>query len=1528
MRVIRAHDGVTFEFTKQHLQNVDRLSALLDILGPAMDLDADDLILMNSLGSQLTDTLLRPILDTHRSPTSSPINPMPSSSTALIPHPRTLQDPTHLLYAFDRNYLSADPNKVLEELLFHVEEALEPPIRQFNSNLDTEIGNYTTLAKAHHTSGSAHFRTTLLLLSHIRAQKSAVEAALNNLDKCRESPKGAWEAFETFAQPLVEGYGKLLEAYAPALALSRLVKIHPQLLSNSTLSRTTSSGSAVGSSGTPVTAKLKCMGDYVMEDRITQIRDRCLKVYDDLCKRFERIRDSSREVDEGAMAIRNGLCEPDCDLTELDVLERDAEEGFQRIEEVVHQILQVTEAEAEVLAESFTELVILDDDTRERVAFLAERKNFWLHHLVHSLNRISVLQGIMSCIGSDVQALDNELSTRTDAFKHLARLKDFVTSYASTVVEVVRRREFSRHLVDYASALSNALSKLTADERKRRVTYRADYGGKMPFTVEGLDDINVPTIEFEFRNVNSAAINGARPKDSSRSVQNVGDLPPLTRADVDGFLYGHVDLISSLRSIEESPEKEQDNDLQLARAPARDVRLLVEKQFSRLESMENAFAQAVERIVVTESQLSTSSCPVDNELTKRLESEVTELKAINEDLRQQAEQEKVSSENSTRKFQSDLKLHSQKIEDLKLQLLQSKEEHREECERLAHDTLTSTQERESLLADVQRLRPAVERLEEELKTRSKSLQDAERQLISARATADDATKELHDLEARHRDQLSDHSHVLNQLQGSQDRVAELESQLSQALDSNRDLTERVDSSVRSMDDRLSEAERIRLEMQNEIDQLKSDLMEQQKSNHDANDTIQQQKLRIEEMDRESQLRAEDHAKVQRQLTEDTREATMRLETHCRAAVSILQSYHLVNSKIVDRIESMPRPGSTHKAVLATSTALGESAVPAQDSSNSVVVAKPATDDSSIPDPSSPEFGTFIDKLAQRDPEAIVELVQNKLDYLSLTVRKWMKESKGYRERAKSSQELANVRITFRDFAKGDLALFLPTRNPTAQVWAAFNVSFPHYFLQANDAVAPIIKSREWLVARIISLTEKMVDPKDPDTNPYALSAGTRYFLLEVEPWSVEKNPRKITQSSLGLGQPSSVTKHSPSRSATLPSQMALQISTSGGKRHSTGGPTFNRESRQSPPSTTPALVNTSPEEKTSISAPSHSNPHRVEIPLDLTQSEFTVIDTPPSPPANEIPGDSPFVSSVRTTASSPPSRRTGPSALSLSLAKSYSKSPLSHASVPLQTSLIPVSEAIPEDQTLDDLQTPSAFKPSESARPAFLTNLSVASSQSRRTNLSSTMPVPLKPRLRPVPKAHTASRSNSRASSIASSSHISPAIKKLLQPASPSSKGFTTVSTTLVSSEKNVGSSPKDNDIRPSVVLSSDKPSPLAIGPTNVVGAKDLANRRVSVSGSNQGGIPFNVNRNSSSSLSNSSMGGSGQFIQQGGQIAGSPTTSIGVANNGGNTGGLSGSFFGTWRKRKESEVMPGSFGASELLKRFSSQNPPSSPKS
>ncbi|KAH8995198.1 autophagy-related protein 11-domain-containing protein [Lactarius hatsudake] len=110
-----------------------------------------------------------------------------------------------------------------------------------------------------------------------------------------------------------------------------------------------------------------------------------------------------------------------------------------------------------------------------------------------------------------------------------------------------------------------------------------------------------------------------------------------------------------------------------------------------------------------------------------------------------------------------------------------------------------------------------------------------------------------------------------------------------------------------------------------------------------------------------------------------------------------------------------------------------------------------------------------------------------------TIRKWQKHCKGYRERSKA-------KISFRNFAEGDLALFLPTRNST-RPWAAFNVSFPHYFLQVTGRLAEQLKTREWIVARITSILERVAEPNDPESNPYGLGGGVKYYMVQVEDWN-------------------------------------------------------------------------------------------------------------------------------------------------------------------------------------------------------------------------------------------------------------------------------------------------------------------------------------------------------------------------------------------------------------------------------------------
>lgn len=83
------------------------------------------------------------------------------------------------------------------------------------------------------------------------------------------------------------------------------------------------------------------------------------------------------------------------------------------------------------------------------------------------------------------------------------------------------------------------------------------------------------------------------------------------------------------------------------------------------------------------------------------------------------------------------------------------------------------------------------------------------------------------------------------------------------------------------------------------------------------------------------------------------------------------------------------------------------------------------DEPSPIDPSDP--ASALELLRAFDHDHFLEAIAK----TGSTIRKWQKQCKEYRERAKG-------KISFRNFAKGDLALFLPTRNSISKPWAAFN----------------------------------------------------------------------------------------------------------------------------------------------------------------------------------------------------------------------------------------------------------------------------------------------------------------------------------------------------------------------------------------------------------------------------------------------------------------------------------------------------------
>lgn len=122
-------------------------------------------------------------------------------------------------------------------------------------------------------------------------------------------------------------------------------------------------------------------------------------------------------------------------------------------------------------------------------------------------------------------------------------------------------------------------------------------------------------------------------------------------------------------------------------------------------------------------------------------------------------------------------------------------------------------------------------------------------------------------------------------------------------------------------------------------------------------------------------------------------------------------------------------------------------------------------------------------------------------------------------------------MVFISFKVGDVALFLPPKNTMGKPWAAFNINAPHYFLKNTDSIANQMSSKEWIVARIVKITEHIADE---DLNPYGLSNGVKYHLIEVEHWRNNKthvSKKRHISHDMGLA---SISESSSSINTTAP----------------------------------------------------------------------------------------------------------------------------------------------------------------------------------------------------------------------------------------------------------------------------------------------------------------------------------------------------------------------------------------------------------
>ncbi|KAF7325634.1 ATG11 domain-containing protein [Mycena kentingensis (nom. inval.)] len=999
------------------------------------------------------------------------------------------------LFVFNKYYLDIGVEDVLREL--RVEAQLQPPIE--DDIAATPPFRPSTLAASYLRTAHTHREQVHNLLSSVHCQHEAIRVALTSLDHNVLQLSDTFDGISTAARRDLDKQGALLAGVDGDLALISRVHVHAEFVS-ANVRKAIEAGD-----------KPRTLGDYVSAVKMRAVANTCAETHDQHQLRFTETDQAVSRLQQGTHAVRSSVNATSL-LDDAETCSRRSQEIFDKISHSAGVLDGPVPDPDGVLQE----LRQLDFSLRQEMQFITNTKNAYTQQCITALRNISLLNNDMLQIPPMLVNLQASFRGK-NSFSHIQRLHNMLYAYGATVIEIVRRKEFSRFFYHRTQSILEVMAKLSTNERKRRQVHRGEVLGQLPFTIKGMDD-PVPEIDF--------SPSGA--SDSSYSLE---------REDVDALLRMFDELQDACRA---------ENDT-VALAAVRECRTALDKLVVKMDSLESSFDRIAERSC-SYCLLPDYPCPDDDVATEADEQALQEIAQQLEDaLDAQAHQESLHKEErygmqaQIHRLQSELreaqttasteKLRADRMER-ELAQVRAQMENEVTMRRIVDDR------NGQLMDDMESQRNELAAALADATEQSKVAEALRAELAQVRADFEDVKS----LEARNGTKvaslLEDQANNLRLLEEARARGEDLEEQIQAVRAESAQVDEALKEASRDKDrllraqatehdriirDHIAEADGDRAVLERQFHELKA------VQEHTARQ-LEGARAEIEVATADAQGKREELARVERELREarhaervlreDLRAGRasqssfeQRLEDSGRLVAQILDvalAFRNAHVKALQATQLMTSHPGTGTGAAKSTAGLAESGfVP---SFRHGIISQ--LDEPSPIDPSDPPAA--LEALRAFDHDHFLEAVTK----TGSTIRKWQKQCKEYRERAKG-------KISFRNFAKGDLALFLPTRNSVSKPWAAFNVSFPHYFLQATGHLAEQLKTREWIVARITSITERVVDHNDSSSNPYGLGDGVKYYMLEVEDWTQtnaqnkRRTSRKVSRDVPGQGQGSS-----------------------------------------------------------------------------------------------------------------------------------------------------------------------------------------------------------------------------------------------------------------------------------------------------------------------------------------------------------------------------------------------------------------------
>ncbi|KAJ9114014.1 hypothetical protein QFC22_005834 [Naganishia vaughanmartiniae] len=797
--------------------------------------------------------------------------------------------------------------------------------------------------------------------------------------------------------------------------------------------------------------KRRTLADYVNYGRMKVVRDNCRKIYDDHQTQYAAI------------------------TQDLFTLQSSTEQIMRSIDGLSPQVEQEVAfllAEAEAVVDEARMLVVEDPDVhwqslraldatmRGLVVAMTNLKNDFCLQLHIHLHSISLQQSTIAHISGTMSSLELALlSTRSSAtsassgkmsgFTHLDRLRNMLSAYLDTSLEILWRQSLSQVLEAKTSGFTESLAGFLAMERKRRRVFEQAELTLLP------PDINV--FARHVAGAPSPTPDGGTP-DFEFSVR--GGFEELrdrhiTRTDLE-ILVSTVDALKQDPALVPYLATSQDNVLDRA----------INKLKNLMDDMDLSILQ-LETLWAEKPAIPsfTSDRPQDGELA-RLTQEYAAMQSSHERLLQQVQDtEQRPMANDSGLAEENESLHQQ-IAQLQVELHHRQSLHEQDLARM-----------QQLEAD-----------------RSQILQG----LSDARNDEETLAARLVGLQA----ELDSVVSALNQTRSERDQLAD-------------DSAHVVESAVEA---RLEELQGDRLQLQEQSAALLVEIEQVKSTHHSHLESLQNRHgrevdgLKAELGMAKAQAKESQRGKVD--LLQDLsviKADLAAVRDELRSAGEFNMSVIKLASKYHDCIARL------HAAIQSSATISGSTSALLKPPDPAGAVVTTATDGQSL-------LQQELDTLQGYDLDAFTDAVNRTMSL----VKKWQKSCRSYRDRAKD-------KLAFSNFARGDLALFLPTRNATAKSWAAFNISSPHHFLRvaSHPTLDEQVKNREWIVARITKIDEDVVETTlRPDSNPYGLAEGIRYYSLSVEPYT-PSSIAKLRRSDSGNKMPAMSTPGALLTSRTL-----------------------------------------------------------------------------------------------------------------------------------------------------------------------------------------------------------------------------------------------------------------------------------------------------------------------------------------------------------------------------------------------------------